>query len=138
MNIGMTGTRNGMTEAQAETFLRILKEKETDDNWLHHGDCVGADADAHDLATSIGYQTHIHPPIKTEVRAFKEGTKMCKEDSYFARNRDIVNDSTLLLGFPATPFETKGGTWYTINFAKKFNHNLIIVFPDGTTTKFYQ
>lgn len=38
---GFTGSRKGMTRAQFEIVRELL---ETPD-WLHHGDCKGADAD---------------------------------------------------------------------------------------------
>jgi hypothetical protein len=132
-HIGMTGTREGMTAAQKLTFAKIIGQSMKNTKVFHHGDCLGADADGHDMAVELGIETHVHPPIKTEVRAYKEGTYMAEPDGYFARNRDIVNASDLMVATPVTDFETKGGTWYTINYAKKMNKPLIIISPDGTT-----
>jgi len=130
----MTGTRSGMTPEQAHTFYNLLEKYKGE--WFHHGDCQGADAEGHDFATELGYKTHVHPPIKDEVRAFKQGTTQSENKGYFARNRDIVDESEILFGTPVTMFETQGGTWYTINYAKKKNKPIIIVFPDGTTEEF--
>lgn len=132
MIIGMTGTRDGMTEEQKKTFARGLEHFNATD--LHHGDCVGADADAHDIAVECGLFITIHPPEDDKLRAFKreEGDEEREEKGYFERNRDIVNDSEILFGFPKTTFETKGGTWYTINYGKKQGKPVYVVLPDGS------
>ena len=71
MIVGFTGTRNGMTGQQNEAIRKwIAKNKPSE---FHHGDCVGADAEAHDLFEGAGAEIYIHPPIKRENRAFKNG-----------------------------------------------------------------
>lgn len=131
-DIGMTGTRNGMNERQKILFNRLLKHFKIDkDQWFHHGDCIGADAEGHNFAYELGYHIFVHPPIKNEVRAFKtNAVKYLPPKSYFARNRDIVDASEVLLATPATDFETQGGTWYTINYAKKKNKPIYIIYPE--------
>ena len=134
-HVGFTGTRSGMTSEQKSTVRQLfMKYRFT----LHHGDCVGADADAHDLAREAG-AAHIvvHPPIKDDLRAFKSGDELRTPKSYFARNRDIVNEAHLLVATPFTAHETQGGTWYTINYARKRKAagdpiTIIVVLPDGT------
>lgn len=129
-HIGMTGTRDGMSQEQKnayEKYIQALDEKLI----LHHGDCIGADADAHDIAVRHNIKTHIHPPIKDVHRAFKEGDYSEEEKSYFARNRDIVDSAALVLGFPKLMKETKGGTWYTINYTKNKGTPLVIIWPNG-------
>lgn len=135
MHIGMTGTRNGMTEAQKDCFADLLGSLYNVTHH-HHGDCVGADAESHDIAEQCGVECIIHPPVKTELRAYKLSTDVKTPKGYFERNRDIVNESQLLVGFPATMFETKGGTWYTINYGKKQGKPVYIVYPDGSIEKF--
>ena len=78
----------------------------------------------------------IHPPIKDEVRAFCEGDESWEPKSYFARNRDIVIVSNVILATPVTEFETKGGTWYTINHAKKLKKPLYIIYPSDRIEMF--
>ena len=129
-HVGMTGTRNGMTDKQKATFKRLLLQLEAD--WLHHGDCVGADAESHGIAECIGVRTHIHPPVKDELRAYCKGTKSENKKGYFQRNRDIVNSSDVLIGTPATVEETKGGTWYTINYSKGKDKPTYVIYPDGS------
>lgn len=134
MNVGMTGTREGMTDAQKKTFYGLLTGMFTDkeNSIFHHGDCIGADSDGHDIAKLIGYTIWVHPPEKDEVRAFKKGDYIEGTKGYFARNRDIVDCSSILLATPVTNFETpKGGTWYTIRYAAKVGVKCIIIWPNG-------
>lgn len=135
MKIGMTGNRNGMSEAAVETFKKYLETSKYTE--LHHGDCVGADADAHDIAIFHGIPTVGHPPEKPELRAYKDCDELWPEAPYFVRNRAIVDNVDLMFGFPGTMQETKrGGTWYTIRYAKKQLRPLIIIWPDGSTEVF--
>ena len=77
-DIGMTGTRDGMTLQQQGVFTQILRDFYSDEieffgqdveQRFHHGDCIGADAEGHDIAKEVGYVIVIHPPEKDEVRA---------------------------------------------------------------------
>lgn len=137
MHVGMTGTREGMTDFQKETFVELLEEFQViGAEVFHHGDCIGADAESHEMAEDLGYRCVIHPPEKTEVRAFCESEYVWPEKGYFARNRDIVDCADVMLATPVTEFETKGGTWYTINYAKKKNKRLTIIYPSGRLEEF--
>jgi hypothetical protein len=130
--LGFTGTRSGMTDAQKNVFRRVILELKPTE--FHHGDCVGADAEAHDIVRELLPECRIvvHPPNKNELRAFKQGDLILKEDGYLSRNRSIVLLSTILIG---TPWEethgVSGGTWYTIDYAKKLNKLGNIIWPDG-------
>lgn len=130
MRIGFTGTREGMTDAQKEA-VRDLLIKFTPE-WAHHGDCVGADADFHQICRDLGIRVKGHPPIKPDYRAYCQFDESNVPKAYYARNRDIVAESDLLL---ATPKEThqqpKGGTWYTVGYSQTVKKSRIIVWPDG-------
>ncbi len=129
---GFTGTRYGMTEAQQDALRNYLAGSSGE---FHHGDCVGADAQAHDIADECGYGIIIHPPKDYQHRAWREVPRhmMKPEQSHFARNRDIVNETTALI---ATPFEVeeqpRGGTWYTVRYARKCGKTVVLIRPDGT------
>jgi hypothetical protein len=56
---------------------------------------------------------------------------MSEPKSFFARNRDIVDETDMLIATPATKKET-GGTWYTINYSRKQKKQRVIVYPDGS------
>ena len=139
--VGMTGTRDGMTDNQKDLFdmycefIYDINDKEHRFCFLHHGDCIGADAEADAIAYRNGFKIWAHPPSKTALRAFVEviNRRALSSDpkGYFERNRDIVNMSELMFGFPKTEFETRGGTWYTINYAKDKKKPLVIIYPSG-------
>jgi hypothetical protein len=46
LRIGFTGTRQGMTKRQRNALRDLLA--------AHHGDAVGVDAEAHDIAIELG------------------------------------------------------------------------------------
>jgi hypothetical protein len=129
--VGFTGTRHGMTDAQKATVYRLLRERES--TWVHHGDCIGADDQFHDLAKTAGHKVMLHPPEKRDLRAFRLGDDVAFEKPYLDRNRDIVNASAVLIAAPAEDEEQpKGGTWYTIRYARQRGCKVIIVWPDGS------
>ena len=130
MIVGMTGRRDGMTVLQRQLFTSLLKHLKADE--LHHGDCLGADSNAHDIGRELGLKIIVHPPIKEELRAFCKGDEIREPDNYFARNRHIVNASEVLIGTPATAYESRGGTWYTINYGKRVGKPVYILYPDGS------
>jgi hypothetical protein len=134
MKIGFTGTRFGMTDKQKEVIMTLRPL----DIELHHGDCIGADFDMHQIAKTVKVnKIVIHPPVDEELRAFCTGDLLLPPKTHLARNRDIVHDTDLLI---ATPFgmehQTHGGTWYTIDYALKLNKWIIIVFLDGSTKEY--
>lgn len=136
MIIGFTGSSEGMTEEQAKAlwaWLGLLKQElKTDQEEMefHHGDCIGADSDAHDLARILKYKTVAHPPINESKRAFKKADVILKEKKYLDRNQDIAEVCDVLL---ATPKEAKeilrSGTWSTVRRARKLHKEVIILSP---------
>lgn len=138
MKIGFTGTQKGMKASQAGKLYGILNEYYNynlfDNSEFHHGDCYGADAQAHQIAKSFKLNIIIHPPINTSKRAFcKDYYLILPEKEYLDRNKDIVKSCELLI---ATPNEfreqLRSGTWSTIRFARKRKKKIIIIYPDGS------
>jgi hypothetical protein len=132
--VGFTGTRFGMTDKQKETVARLLDK--IGGTFFHHGDCVGADEEAAGIAGLLGYKLICHPPIKDEHRAYTKGNDyVLKPKSHFARNRDIVDETDILIGCPQydEPItkQTMGGTAYTVNYSRKQSKPSIVVSPDG-------
>lgn len=129
--VGFTGTRDGMTPAQKATVASLLERVAP--RWCHHGDCVGADADFHHLAKAAGSAVMIHPPSDPKLRAGLVGDDIAEEKPYLDRNRDIVNASSILIATPKEPTpQGKGGTWFTIGYARLQGKRVTIVWPDGT------
>lgn len=136
MKVGFTGTRNGMTEAQKCSFTALIAELNITE--LHHGDCVGADDDAANLAREVDYREpcriHCHPPVDEKLRAWNRyAWETYPAKTHFARNRDIVDMTDALIAIPwVRPLPSSGGTVYTINYARKIGRRVMIIWPDGT------
>lgn len=128
MKIGFTGTQKGMNIYQKELFLSILSAVKDETNSFHHGDCIGADKEAHDLVDAridrwlFKGVIVIHPPSDSKKRAFCTTTEiyMRKPKPYIERNKDIVNEIDILIACPKSPKEElRSGTWATIRYARK-------------------
>ena len=135
LKIGVTGTRNGMTEFQYDSvkeFLISVKLCGEYENLqeFHHGDCIGVDVDVAAMAAELGYKTVNHPPIDDSLRGFHESDVILEPHSYFARNRNIVNSTDLLIVVPREDsHQPKGGTWYTHDYAVKVNKPVRVFYP---------
>jgi len=130
--IGFTGTREGMTVAQKVAVEEVIRDLAP--SQVRHGDCVGADADFHQIALDYGAEVVIHPPKDDKLRAFcgGKGVTVLPPKGYLARDRDIVNSSCLLVVTPKQMTQqTKGGTWYTFGYARTTKKPFIVVWPDG-------
>lgn len=132
MHIGFTGTHTGMTPAQKNIVRALLFA--TSGNSFHHGDCVGADAEAHDIAKELGWFIAGHPPDNDKARAFKECDTNWDPKPYLTRNREIVDACELLIATPTELDEQlRSGTWATVRYAKKTHTNTVIIYPPGNT-----
>lgn len=121
-----------MTVDQAVTVDGLLSDLKVVE--VHHGDCVGADDDFNRLARQHHLVVIVHPPDDPKLRAYCTTDVVYPERPYLARNRDIVDCSDTLIATPQeTTGATKGGTWYTVKYARKNNRRVIIVWPDGST-----
>lgn len=135
--IAFTGTRLGMTEFQKKTLKQILLAELDNIDVFMDGCCVGSDAEAFDIATELGIDTHGYPghPYgdfkNTTNRDDRNRNHMNHPFPFFSRNRTMVELSTHVLATPANYYNTRGGTWYTINYAKQQGKPLTIIYPDG-------
>jgi hypothetical protein len=132
--LGFTGSRNGMTSAQRTAVMGLLLRLRP--LVVHHGDCVGADADFHALVREVALRTRvmIHPPSAKELRAYCRGDGYYEPTGYLRRDRDIVDASEFIVGTPASqkaPTKRRGGTWYTLDYAEQRRKPSAIVFVDG-------
>lgn len=133
-DVGGTGTRAGMTTPQRRMAISLLQEFHP--TTIHLGDCVGVDDQLRVMCQENfpSVQTIGHPPIDERYRAFGYFHEIRPPRDYLARDRAIVQESSLIMGFPKEITERKrgSGTWYTIRFARKLELPLVIVWPDGT------
>mgnify|MGYP003978242403 FL=1 len=125
-----------MTATQREVFLLALRKQPKLDH-LVHGDCLGADAEAHQIARSLGHTVTGRPCTITKQRAFCVVDHQHPARKPIGRNADIVNESEVMFAFP---FGTKelmrgSGTWATIRYARKKEKLLYIIYPDGSIGK---
>ena len=132
MILGFTGTRNGMSETQKQSVERIL------DRFLpteaHHGDCIGADSEFHDMCVLRDIRIIVHPPDDKRHRAFvtnyAEKTRRLPTAPYLERNRNIVDACDMLIACPKSEQEElRSGTWATIRYARKTGKNVFVVNP---------
>lgn len=139
MKLGITGTQIGMTPKQMSTMIDLLMQLkvETEIEELHHGDCIGVDAEFVQLVR-VGFPAATvvsHPPENPSKRARVPSHIEQPAKPYLERNHDIVDASELMFAAPKTMSEElRSGTWATIRYARKQQKHLIIVWPDGTYT----
>jgi hypothetical protein len=120
MAIGISGTRHGCNVAQRYELTQILEDAfDISGGWFHHGDCVGVDAEAHEIARRIGYLIKIFPPENPKHRAFCIGDEVAHARPYILRNHDIVNESASMLIVPEKAMEDapRSGTWETYRYS---------------------
>jgi len=129
MKVGFTGTQVGITTEQKERVASLLNSNTITE--VHHGDCIGADKQFHDLAKEKQYSIIIHPPTNEVKRAFCKGGALLLKKPYLDRNRDIVNSVDLLIGCPKGEETQRSGTWMTIRYAKTKGKLIRIIYPNG-------
>jgi hypothetical protein len=137
MILGFTGTSKGMTQRQRAAVRYLLGELPA--TTLHHGCCVGADAQAHAMARYLRARVVGHPPLDAKKRmplnvGFDE---LAPPAPYLVRDRAVVKAAVDgVIAAPkdcALPESLRGqGTWTTIGYARKAKRRVWIVFPDGT------
>lgn len=136
MKVGFTGTRHALTPnqlASLESTLANLRSQGATE--LHHGDCKGADAAAHEFARQYGYRVVIHPPSVSAMRAYCDGDHWEPPLEFLARNRAIVEACDLLIACPQLPFEqARSGTWATVRYARKLGRRTCLILPNGQIT----
>lgn len=131
MKTGFTGTQRGMTAAQKSTFKSLLDGRAGE---FHHGDCIGADAEAHDIAVDVcELEPVIHPPSNPRKRAWKKAARIMPVRPYLERNHDIVDAADELIATPGEDIEQmRSGTWATVRYARKRGKMVTIIYPDGS------
>jgi hypothetical protein len=145
--VGITGTRKGATGRQIISLAEVLAHMGAKE--LHHGDCVGADEQSHNLARALRMSVIIHPPIKPDFRAFcgwryiiemdsavmEDKVLILPEDNYLSRNRSIVGSTEVTIAMPdGIELKRHGGTRYTADYAREMSRPLVLIWPNGHVT----
>lgn len=129
LHLGSTGTSRGMTPDQLEAVQQVIQ------GWpaaitLHHGDCIGADKQLHQLARRYGWRVVGHLPINQKKRAFCDFDEIREPKPYLDRNQDIVHESAYLLATPKEDDEDlRSGTWATVRRARDRRRPILLVTP---------
>ena len=138
MKIGFTGTAKGMTGSQRLALAHGLQA--FDPTEAHHGDCVGADTEFHNLIRQLFPQAKIvgHPgfPESDSRRANNscDEVRPIPNGGPLKRNRNIVDEVDFMFATPLQDNEVlRSGTWSTVRYAGRPNVNrpLMIIWPDG-------
>jgi hypothetical protein len=111
-----------MTHQQIEAMDRVLLRVGLGNiEAFHHGDCVGADAEAHAIALERSLRIYLHPPDVDAKRAFcPEASFTFAPRPYLERNRAIVNACRVLIAAPSQSAEVlRSGTWATVRYARR-------------------
>lgn len=139
IHVGFTGTQQGMTEDQRLMLTSELFEADSASGAVtfHHGDCVGADSQAHAIAVTMGLGIVIHPPKNDTKRAYcRQGNSVVlPPKEYLERNHDIVDMSKVLIACPRGPETLRSGTWATVRYARITGIHTVIIYPDGEVVR---
>lgn len=129
MHIGFTGTRKGMSERQLSALRIYLMSVIDFGTYFHHGDAKGADQQFHDMVRErCGNAVLVaHPCDIPYWRAY------CRSDEVrgiylpLERDRHIVSECALIIAAPASLEEGRGGTWYTVRYAREAGKPVILL-----------
>lgn len=138
ITVGVTGTQRGMTKDQAHQLRNVLTKiyrlySPYGSVWLAHGDCIGVDSEAHEIAKELGYKIRVHPPSNVKKRAYvTDYDVMERPQIYSIRNHDIVRSCDYLIVVPYQDRElVRSGTWATCRYARQRDTPHTIIFTNG-------
>lgn len=135
MKIGFTGTSKGMNDLQKRNFVEFIDRIPITE--FHHGDCIGADVQAHNIIQErCDAKIIVHPPSNPKKRAYAKCPDfVCGSKGYIKRNHDIVDVCDYLIACPKGKEILRSGTWATIRYAKKLGKSFIIFHQKGGTNQ---
>lgn len=136
MILAVSGTRYGLTAKQHDAaFAALRKIKPTG---VRHGCALGADEEFVFLCFAL----RPRPRVEAFPSTFENWTSadalalsdaQAKPAEALARNRTIVTGAARLLAAPAEMEDPgKGGTWYSIKFARGLGVPTTVILPDGS------
>ena len=137
MKVGFTGTREGMTDQQRAAVRQWLRENPPSE--VHHGNCIGADEQFSyavvDALDALPREV-IHPCDIPSMQAPDPWADEIRQVlGALERNKNIVDETDMLLVGPKGPQELRSGTWATVRYARKQGKRIVIVWPDGKVTE---
>jgi hypothetical protein len=138
VRVGFTGTQGGMTLYQRSAFATLIRELAPDE--FHHGVCVGADEQAHEIVRREFGETCLlvgHPgvrngqPYKRSWKAQATLDLVLPEKEMLKRNDDLVVFDHLVAAPAETTPQLRSGTWATIRRAERRGIQIIYLWPTG-------
>lgn len=130
MKIGVTGTREGATDAQLTDVIYFMESLGAGHE-LHHGDCTGVDVQVAQAAKELGWRIVCHPPVLSESQGHFGGDEIREPKGYLERDRNIVDETELLIVVPLQDtWQPKSGTWYTHDYAIRKGKTVEIFYPN--------
>jgi len=124
VDVGFTGTRQGMTDRQKLALSSLLYllhgdcEEDSDDLVFHHGGEPHADQEAAMIASGVFWSTKKYRPAKKDAKHLLE------------RNHKIVDAVSILIAAPRSlAEEVRSGTWATVRYARKTMTSVIFLDP---------
>lgn len=130
--IGFTGTRQGMNARQCDMLANLLVEliDQHGPLELHHGCAVGADTQAHFLASSMPHIKTVGHPCKPVPKGYGCDL-LLPTRAPLVRNHDIVDATQLLIAAPSGARELlRSGTWATVRYARTLGRCRYMLLPD--------
>jgi hypothetical protein len=118
--LGFTGTRVGMSLSQKEELRKFLRQRLP--AVFHHGDCIGADQQAHRIVRELAPECTIiaHPCDLPYARAHCNADVVCVPLKPLVRNAIIVDACQVLVAAPEHDEEKlRSGTWATVRMARR-------------------
>jgi len=135
MIVGITGTRFGMSSEQNIAFVELINILKP--TVLVDGCCTGVDEECFLIARNLKIKTVGRPGYSAltqeninEFRSSYQRDIMHPSKTHFARNRDIVNESQIIIAIPYE-LNNKGGTNYTIQYTIKMEKPLYVILREG-------
>lgn len=114
MNVGFTGHRDRKFDEAA--LRKIVETPHPDVVWIHGG-AQGFDSLVEEVAASLGIKTTI---IRPDYAKYGRGAPL-------VRDREIVDQADFMIaGYDG---RTHGGTYYTIQYAKRQKKQVIEIHP---------
>lgn len=141
VRIGFTGTRWGMSPEQQKAVADLVNELVNRDERFeaHHGDCIGADSQFHDIVDVYPHRWIVGHPGPADDVGRQAGRLFNYRHGplpHMKRNRAIVDISTVMIATPFEDVEQKyGGTWKTIGMSRKVARRLAIVHRTGVVCR---
>lgn len=117
MIVAVTGSRHGGSDAQLEELRVVLLRLGATE--LHHGDCVGVDAQSHAIGRELRLRIVVHPPLMDAARAWCAGDVVLPPMGYIPRDHALVDASAYLIALPDGPERLRSGTWLTVRYARR-------------------